>query len=315
MGAAASVLLALLGTGVLVAYVRSAEDRAVAGKELVQVILIDGDRVVRAGTSADRIPLRVAQVPQETVVKNAVEDAIELAGMVASVDLLPGEQLIWDRLTEEEAYAEEQAAIVGPTDLPPGYLEVTIPVPPDRALGGRLEVGETVALVGIFEGVRDPEVEDPNEDVLLEATAEDTLAFVDQTQLYPNQSTRILAERVLITGIQAEELPIEVEAPEIVDGDEADEVVEESEPRITQAPTGNYLISLALRAYDVERIVFAQEFGSIWLARDPEGTDHGGTQVQDTDSIYARIDQPLAIEPIEAFATTESDDSGETTDE
>ena len=61
--------------------------------------------------------------------------------------------------------------------------------------------------------------------------------------------------------------------------------------------------------------MFAQEFGSIWLARDPEGTDHGGTQVQDTDSIYARIDQPLAIEPIEAFATTESDDSGETTDE
>lgn len=295
MGAAASVLLALLGTGVLIAYVRSAEERAVAGKELVQVILIDGDRVVRAGTEADRIPLRVAQVPAETVVANVVEDAIDLIDMVASVDLIPGEQLIWDRLTDAEEYAEEQAAIQGPTDLPPGYLEVTIPVAPDRALGGRLDVGETVALVGIFEGVRDPEVDDPNEDILLEATSEDTLAFVDQTQLYPTQSTRILAERVLITGIQAEQLPIEIEAPEIGGDEVEDDDPADDEPQITQAPTGNYLISFALRAYDVERVVFAQEFGSLWLARDPEGTDHSGTQVQDTDSIYARIDEPLPL--------------------
>lgn len=295
MGAAASVLLALLGTAVLVAYVRSAEDRALEGKELVQVILIDGDRTVRAGTDADRIPLRVAQVPAETVVPNAVEDAIDLIDMVAAVDLIPGEQLIWDRLIDATEHEEAEAAQRGPTDLPDGFLELTIPVPPDRALGGRLEVGETVALVGIFEGVRDPEVDDPNEGLTLDATAEDTLAFVDQTELYPGQSTRILAERVLITGIQAEELPIEIDAPIIDEGDEEVIDAEPPGPEITQAPTGNYLISLALRAFDVERVVFAQEFGSLWLARDPEGTDHTGTQVQDTESIYRRIDEPLTV--------------------
>lgn len=292
VGGLASVLLALIGTFVLVNYVRSAEDRALEGKELIQVILIDGDRPVSAGTPADRIPLRVAQVPTEILAANAVTDALDLIDMVAAVDLIPGEQLIWDRLIDATEFAEAEEARVGPTDLPPGYMEITVPIPADRALGGRIEIGETIALIGLFEGAADPTVFDPNESIEGPITNEDTLAYVEPA---PEQSTHLLARGVLVTGIQVEELPIEVDNPinddeEGLDGDEeADE-----RPQITQAPSGNYLLSLALRVYDVERVVFAQEYGSMWIARDPVGTDYSGAQVQSLDSIYDQIDLPLS---------------------
>lgn len=292
VGGIASVLLGLIGTFVLLNYVRSAEDRALEGKELVQVILIDGQRAVSAGTPADRIPLRVAQVPSEIVAANAVSDALELLDMVAAVDLIPGEQLIWDRLIDATEYAEAEEARVGPTDLPPGYMEITVPIPADRALGGRIEIGETIALIGIFNGAADPTVFDPNDAIEGAVTNEDTLAYVEPP---PDQSTHMLARGVLVTGIQVDELPIEVENPvgDDEDGEEAEEPRDEG-PKVTQAPSGIYLLSLALRTYDVERVVFAQEYGSMWIARDPVGTDYSGSQVQSLESIYDQIDIPLA---------------------
>ena len=65
IGIIASVLLAAVGTGLLVAYVRSAENRALKGEETVEVLVVSN--TIPKGTKAEDITasLRLAQVPVE----------------------------------------------------------------------------------------------------------------------------------------------------------------------------------------------------------------------------------------------------------
>lgn len=55
-------------------------------------------------------------------------------------------------------------------------------------------------------------------------------------------------------------------------------------PVITEAaaaaPAGKLLVTLALDGPSVERVVFAAEHGSLWLAEQPTNADEGGTKVQ-----------------------------------
>jgi pilus assembly protein CpaB len=92
IGIIASVLLAAVGTGLLVAYVRSAENRALNGEETVEVLVVAN--TIPKGTKAEDITasLRLAQVPAKLATTGALTSTSPLAGKVASVDLLPGEQ-------------------------------------------------------------------------------------------------------------------------------------------------------------------------------------------------------------------------------
>lgn len=296
-GAIVAVVLALIGTGVLVGVVRGAEERALEGAEMVQVILIDGDVPVQRGTAVERLPLRLARMPQATVAASAVENVMDVADMVTAVELLPGEQLLAERLISVEEFEEEVKAEAAPYDLPPGYLEISVPIPAERALGGKLEVGEHIALIGIFQGAADPETEDPN--AALEGqqiTSEDVIAFEAPP---PDASTHLLVDSVLVTGIQVDELPAAVPSVDLRDDDPEDapgpEDVIAAQRQPTQTPSGNFLLSLALRAYDVERVVFAQEYGSLWIARNPSSADLSGTRLQTYENIYERTNLPLIV--------------------
>ena len=45
-------------------------------------------------------------------------------------------------------------------------------------------------------------------------------------------------------------------------------------------------MTLAVRAEEAERIVFASSYGDIWLTIEPTDADEGGTAVQSRDRIY-----------------------------
>lgn len=135
----AAVALALVGTLLLVTYVRSAEDRAVAGEALVSVLVLTGD--VEAGTPAGELAdhVTVERVPAKVKAVGAVASLAELTGTVAAVDLVDGEQLVTTRFAT--------VAASGRASAPKGLLEVTVPLEPHRALGGQLQAGEKVAVV------------------------------------------------------------------------------------------------------------------------------------------------------------------------
>lgn len=219
IGIIVSVLLAGIGTALLVAYVNSAEDRALAGEKTVGVLVVSD--TIPKGTKGEELAdkVRLEQVPTKVLASGAVATTGSLTGKVAVVDLLPGEQLVPSRFG-----TPEQAA-----GIPAGMLQVTVSLDPVRALGGQLREGDSVGVVVSFD---DPE------------------------------STHLILHKVRITDVRT------------VDG--ANVTTKAEGP----APAAGLLVTMALDAPSVEKVVFAAEHGRMWLSWEPKEANEAGTKVQ-----------------------------------
>jgi pilus assembly protein CpaB len=254
------VAVAALGTLLLVGYVRGAEDRALAGEELVEVLVVD--RAIAQGVPASLIAdsVRLEQVPLKVAAEGSISDLATLQDLVAATDLVPGEQIVVSRFTAAELLAENTRI-----EAPPDFLEVTISVTPERALGGQLVPGDVVAVLASFAPF-DLNTFEPS-DLAPGEAIDPSEIFVGTTGgegeepgsgvRSPN-STGLILHDVLVTAVQVEQLPRTV-----------GEDVPDDSPAL--APTGNLLITLAGPPQAVERIIFTVEHGFIWLAA--EGAD------------------------------------------
>lgn len=219
IGVIASVLLAAVGTGLLVTYVRSAEDRALKGEKTVDVLVVSA--TIPKGTKAEDIAanVRMEQVPVKVATNGALASTGPLAGKVAAVDLLPGEQLVPTRFASP---AEAQG-------IAPGLLQVTVAMDAVRAIGGQVRKGDTVAV---------------------------TLSFEDP------QTTHLVLHKVRVTDVRtADGAPVTI-------------------PAAGPSPTGMILVTLAVDAPSMERVVFGAEYGRLWLSWEPKEASEGGTKVQ-----------------------------------
>lgn len=221
MGIIASVVLAAVGTGLLVAYVRSAEDRALDGEEAVGVLVVT--ETIPKGTRAEDVTAKVKteQIPSKVVTQGAVADLRALSGLVAGGDLLPGEQVVQSRFAA--------AAATGIAVPAPGSLKVTVAMDALRAIGGQVRAGDSVGVVASF---TEPE------------------------------TSRLVMQKVPVTDVRTE-------AGVAVTG----------KPDGT-AVTGTLWVTLAVDAPSVERVVFAAEHGTLWLAWEPKEANEAGTKVQ-----------------------------------
>jgi pilus assembly protein CpaB len=141
LAAIAALLLLVVGTVVLVAYVRGADSRALAGVRTVEVLV--ADELIPEGTTGDALAamVRTEVVPAKTAIDGRVTDLSALKGRVATVDLLPGEQLLTGRFARPD---DRRAP--GTVDVPAGLQETSILLEPQRANGGRLAAGDTVGV-------------------------------------------------------------------------------------------------------------------------------------------------------------------------
>jgi pilus assembly protein CpaB len=141
LAASAALVLFVLGAVVLLAYVRGADARAFAGAQPVQVLVVD--QLVPAGTPGDGLAdfVRLETVPAKAAVTGRVTDLSELAGLVATADLEPGEQLLASRFENPD-----DRQLPGTVAVPEGLQEVSILLEPQRAVGGRLAAGDTVGV-------------------------------------------------------------------------------------------------------------------------------------------------------------------------
>ena len=219
IGIVASVLLAAVGTGLLVAYVRSAENRALKGEKTVDVLVVAN--TIPKGTKAEDITsnLRMEQIPVKVATKDALATTGPLAGKVATVDLLPGEQLLSSRFaTSAEAMG-----------IAPNLLQVTVALDPVRALGGQLRKGDSVAVVVSFD---EPE------------------------------TTHLVLHKVRVTDVRTN------------DGETL------GTPAAGPAPAAGLLVTVAVDAPSMEKVVFGAEHGRLWLSWEPKEANEAGTKVQ-----------------------------------
>jgi pilus assembly protein CpaB len=281
LGVAAAVLLAVVGTFVLASYVQDAEDSAQSDEELVDVLVVSSS--VDAGTPAEDLTNRVhtEQVPQKIVANKAVSDLGSLDGRVAAIDLVAGEQLVSTRFVVPAKFDDRRTAIA---KVPDGLHEVTIALDPQRALGGKLQAGDTVGFTASFDQATAPPEEAADET----APPNSAVAPIDADPLDLGDISHITLHKVIVTDVSL--TPSTLKSYDDVE-------VSDDDPTGT-TPDGLVYVTLAGDAPSVERIIFAAEFGTIWLSYEPAGASESGTNFVTRDNVYTI--KPLELEDGEA---------------
>jgi pilus assembly protein CpaB len=141
LAAVAALVLLVAGSLVLLAYVRGADARALAGARPVQVLVVD--QPVPAGTPGEQLAdfVTTRTVPAMAAVEGRVTELSALAGRVATADLLAGEQLLSSRFARPD-----DLEAPGTVEAPEGLQEVSVLLEPQRVIGARLAAGDTVGV-------------------------------------------------------------------------------------------------------------------------------------------------------------------------
>lgn len=257
VGIIAAVVLATVGTGVLVLYVKGAEQRALAGERTVDVLVVQ--QAVSQGTPATDLAdlVEEEQVPAKVQAVDAVASLDELDGKVAAVDLVPGEQVVATRFAEPDEVARR-----GAVEIPDGLQEVTVSLEPQRAVGGRLLPGDTVGVFLSFEPF------DLEGTVALNGEEETVNGKTSST-------THLTFHKVLVTNVQGDAAPAREDSED-----------DEESPGPEPAPGGSFLVTLALDSAQAERVVFAAEFGTLWLSNEPETATEDGASIKTRGNVY-----------------------------
>lgn len=276
IGVLVSLALAAIGTWVIVNYVQGADDRALEDQETVEILVVD--QPIAKGTPAEDIGglVKPFRMPVVSTARGAITDLTQIEGRFASVDLLPGEQLVSARFVEAEALVEVIEIVI-----PENLLEVTVDLSPERVIGGELEPGDVVSIIASFQPFTLDAVEPEGTDSLQEFI-QDTSPDGEDQDLEPLRTpntTHIISQNVLVTNIQFGSPPAEVQQT-------TSEGIALTARQTNISPTGRLLVTVALDAADVEKLVFTAEFGSIWLAKETPLSGEGATEIQTRGTIY-----------------------------
>lgn len=253
LGGIAALVLAVIGTVLLVIYVQGADNRAAQGLEPVNVLVVKES--VPAGTRAEELNKFVQEesIPQAAVPEGALESLGDQNGKVTSVALEPGEQLLASRLVDP------RELVPGTVPVPKGLEEVTVLLTPERLLGGRIEAGDKVTVFTSFK---------TEEDIPAGARVPAELKGW-------KQSTGILFHDVLVTAVQKAAPDTKKTGSESQDSQNG-----------VQMPNGSAFVTVARTDADAAKLVFGAEFGTIWLAKQTDSSTKSDPPVTTLGGLY-----------------------------
>lgn len=242
----AAIALAIVGALLIIFYAQGADQRAMATMEPVNVLVVK--TAIPAGTPVNEMAASLAleQVPAAGVADTALKTLDNSAGTASAVDLLPGEQLLAERLV-----APEQVKRDGAMEVPAGFQEVSFEVEPKRVVGGRIEIGDHVGFFLSFEKGA------------FKARPED-------------ETTQLTVRKALVTAVQR--------APQTEPAEKPAEG--EPDPQDTTLPVGSLMLTVAVNDVDAGKIVFASEFGRIWLTKEPLDAQDNGPRIERKEVVH-----------------------------
>ena len=261
-----AIVLAVVGTGAVLAYVNQANQRAVAGQRAVTVLV--AAQQIPAGTSAAgalRDGLLVKQrVPAKSVAGTDYVSAItpSLGALVVSSDLPSGELLLRPMLVTSVTSTSGIA-------IPAGDVAVTIALCVPQAVAGYVGPGSQVAVFdttgsgsgGCSSGGGT-------------STGTGTSTSTTKAPTAPKVNTKIVLPKVTVLAIgQASAAPAGSTATSTA--------FSQSSTATSSDSTGSVLVTLAVDQSDAERVISLAESGLPYLAllgQSPTpatGPDHG----------------------------------------
>ncbi|MGX5715251.1 Flp pilus assembly protein CpaB [Arthrobacter sp. MAHUQ-56] len=258
LGGIAALVVAIIGTVLLVSYVQTADKRALAGTETETIYVVQ--QPIPAGTPAEKLAASLVkkEVPKAALADSAVTDLGELGSKVTAVALVPGEQLLTSRLVEENAY-------LGPSriQVPAGLQEITLKLPIERVAGGKINAGDTV---GIFLSLEDA-----------------STAGAGGQAGSSSSKTQLSFHKVLVTAAQFSN-GAAAQTTSSASGSGTSQVSSTSSSKAQSDDT--YLITIARNSADAERIVFATEFGKVYLSKEPAEATESGSSFVDSSRLF-----------------------------
>ncbi len=240
VGVIAAVVMAIVGTGVLVLFVQGAEDRALEGEELVEVLT--AEQQIPAGTSADQLQDLVSseQIPVKIAPEGVVSDLVSVSGQVTNVDIVPGETLLASKFVDPDNFTARRGAV----EVPENLLEVTLAMSQEQFIGGIPVPGDRIAIVALGDRADFiPANTDPLAQPTDPANPQGTITATDL------KVSKIILQQALVTNVQGNPLP---EQP----------TTQDATARVAPA-AGSLLVTLALDGPDVERLVYVRNAQSL----------------------------------------------------
>ena len=252
LAGAAAAVLAIVGAMLVISYAQGADQRAVKDLEPVAVLVVK--TAIPAGTPVESMTASVTteQLPGAAVTGSSLKSLDGSKGKVAAVDLVPGEQLVAERLVEPEDLKTQ-----GSVKVPAGLQEVSFQLEPDRVVGGRLAPGDHV---GVFVSMESGGLEDRAD----------------------KETTKLTVRKALVTAVQRapEAAPTAAPSPTAsADPNAAD-------PKDTTLPTGSLMLTVAVSDVDAAKIVFAAEYAKMWLSKEPTNAKENGPRIIQRSEVY-----------------------------
>lgn len=242
----AAGLVALLGAILLITYVNSADERAMANLDPVEVLVASAP--IAQGTPAEELPALVVveEIPSTAVGPAPVLSMADLAGTVAATDIRAGEQILAGRFADPL-----DMQVFGGIPVPENYHQVTLPFDSARVVGGTVTPGD---LVGVFITIGD--------------------------------RTHLVLDKILVSRVQGGLNPSAPGTPSTNEGDGSVPAAASNDPAAAPIHDGGAMVTMVVTARDAETLVFAAENGSIWLSIVDPDTPTGGTRIVEPGNVY-----------------------------
>lgn len=247
LGGIVALVLAIVGTLLLVSYVQGSEARAQENLKPVEVLVVQEQ--VPQGSDLEKIKsaVKLTSLPSASVPNGALKSLDGLNGKVAAVELLPGEPLLGVRLADPDSLSAP-----GSVPVPKGMQEISVQLEAQRVVGGRIAAGDTVGIVVLFDkgAVKDaPDVE----------------------------SGQQVFHKVLVTSVQRS-------LPKATTNASTEK--DPAEQANTELPTGQMIVTFARNDSDSAKIAFGAHFGSLWLTKEPLTATEGAPVVVKKPELY-----------------------------
>lgn len=251
----AAVVLAVVGAGSVMAYARSADQRALAGQQAVEVY-VTTDVVPSGTTASDALEaglLEATMIASKAVPAGALTAVDGASKDVAVSDIAAGEIVLTQRFGARPATTE---ALV----VPAGQVAITVELSDPGRVSAFLRPGSDIVIYDTFTA-RDPEAGDLTPSGVGLGGAEDAV-----------NATRVLLPAAEVLAVGAVTMSGQA-APAGGKGDSDATAQEEAVPTA--------LVTVAVTPADGQRLVHAAQTGTLYAGLLGEGTDAGSITVDD----------------------------------
>jgi pilus assembly protein CpaB len=272
-GVVASIVVAALGTIILLKNVNSSKKVVPAAAAVPTVEVYEVIRAIPAKTPANDLEtagfVKKKSIPADSKYADEVLSLNEITNLVATVDLMERDHLTKSRFQPLEEIKKKDGGDQT------GLIKVWIEVDRTAANNGQLEHGDVVAVFANFVGVQ-PVQPEPEKQTLV------------------NPSSHLIAHKVFVEACDGcFTAPAVVAAP--APGAPA-----------TVAPVlgPTVRVQLAVDAPTAERIVYAAKNGTFWLGIESLSTIEANTKIVDRSNVYVDSAPQLPDQPIVEVPTT-----------